>query len=110
MSKAKIPNEYEVLPDIPNKKYLDAGFRAISDGFRIDVLLYKKYIKLRIFIDPYEPYMEISVINENGDLYAPYYNPEMRHNNLVYKEVIKNYNTFMNKLVKKRILKHREDE
>lgn len=105
----KAPNEYEALGDVSQKKYLDAGFRAASDYFRTETFLYKKYIRLIVLIDPYEPDMAITVCNKDGDVYAPFYNPDLRHDNLVYKDVIKAYHEFMNKLVKKRIIKHRED-
>ena len=106
----KEPNEYEALENVPQKKYLDAGFRAASDYFRTETFLYKRFIKLIVLIDPYEPNMSIEVCNKDGNVYTPFYNPDLRHNNMVYKDVIKSYHEFMNKLVKKRIIRHKEND
>ena len=46
---------------------------------------------------------------DDGDYYTPFYNPDLRHHNLVFDEVAKNYNKFMDSLVDKGLLRRKED-
>lgn len=47
---------------------------------------------------------------DDGDYYTPFYNPDLRHHNLVFDEVARNYNKFMDSLVDKGLLRRKEDK
>lgn len=102
----KNPNQYEVLDDVTQKQFAAGGFVRGDGYYRAEAYLYQKYVRLILMIDETDHYMVISVTKDNGDTYAPFYNPSLRFNNKIYDEVVSAYNQFMNGLVKKHILKH----
>lgn len=99
------PKEYYVPDGVTEREFISAGFRSYTDHYTINKYLYKDLIRLNILIDKSDGYIVINVTNENSDTYVPFYNPETRHDNLVYEEVVKNFNKFMDSLVKKKVLK-----
>ena len=67
------------------------------------------YVELRIWVENLT-HLIVSVTSNGGDLYFPFINPELQHNNLVYEKVVSSYNNEMEKLVRKKILKHKRKE
>lgn len=105
------PNEYRVREDVTARKLLYNKFIDRSDYYSIYKQLYGNYISLSLFINKEDRALVINVHDNNGYTYSPFYNPDDRHkNDLVYKEVIKNYNIFMDKLVAKKILEYDRKE
>lgn len=82
------------------------GFTKKNNSYIIQKYLFKEIITLTVMIDFEEKHLAITVCDDNDNLYAPFYNPEYRENNIVAERVIKNYNSFMDELVNKHILKH----
>ena len=54
--------------------------------------------------------MVVNVHDNNGYTYAPFYNPDNRHNNNVYNQVVKKYTSIMHNFVKRGILEECEKE
>ena len=102
--------KYEIAPYLNYEKLIKAGFINKRDYYVIDHTLYcydgtnKPYITLKIMIDDYSYYKLEYVLTDSGDVYPPFLNPELRKHNLVYDAIAKEYNSFMDKLVKKEIL------
>lgn len=106
------PKKYKFNLDIPIGIALQNGFNLVGNSLKYKATLYKfdddpsiPYVELFLNIENMME-LSISVICNNGDFYIPFVNPDMRHNNLVYEKVVKNYNNIMDKLCKKKILKH----
>ena len=54
--------------------------------------------------------MVVNVHDNNGYTYAPFYNPDNRHNNNVYNQVVKKYTSIMHNFVKRGILEECKKE
>lgn len=104
------PNEYKVREDVTARKLLYNKFIDRSDYYSMYKQLYGNYISLSLFINKEDLALVVNVHDNNGYTYSPFYNPDDRHNNLVYKEVIRNYNNFMDRLVEKKILEYDRKE
>ena len=105
------PNEYRVREDVTARKLLYNKFIDRSDYYSIYKQLYGNYISLSLFINKEDHALVINVHDNNGYTYSPFYNPDDRHkNDLIYKEVIRNYNVFMDKLVANKILEYDRKE
>lgn len=103
------PKQYKVRDDTNHKIILNNKFREGFDYYTITKPLYGNYIFLKLFIDKNDYALVINVSDNNGYTYAPFYNPDDRHNNKVYNEVVKNYTLFMDELVNKKILEYDEE-
>ena len=101
------PKEYQVKEHITEQQFIDAGFTSKPEYFVIRHSLYKNLINLILLIDKEDYYHVAKVNDSDGEIYYPFYNPDFRNNNLVAKEVIENYNKFMDKLVKKGIITYK---
>ena len=67
-------------------------------------LVYKNFIQLEISINPIDKTYIYEVIDvQNHQLYAPYYDRQHCHNNLVLKKVEHNIDKYFEELVKKKI-------
>lgn len=104
------PKQYKVRYDVTHKIILNNKFREGFDYYTITKPLYGNFIFLKLFIDKNDHALVINVSDNNGYTYAPFYNPENRHNNKVYNEVVKNYTMFMNGLVKNKILEYDNED
>lgn len=101
------PKEYKVRSDIKRETLLYNKFREGLDYYSITKALYGNYIFLKLFVSKdEEPFLTINVSDNNGYTYAPFYNPDDRHHNEVYNEVVKNYTVFMDDLVNRKILEY----
>lgn len=47
--------------------------------------------------------LTVTVTDDKGNLYAPFYNPELVENNIVAQETIEEYNKVMDRLSKKKV-------
>lgn len=63
-------------------------------------------IQLTIYIDKEDYFVRYQVMDTNNSRpYHPFYNPDLRHDNLVYIEVANNFNAFMDELVGYKLFK-----
>ena len=105
------PNKYSVnLENVTYTKLIQNGFRLKNEYFTRTYPLCNNFIKLVVMIELGDKYLSVSVIDDSGNLYAPFYNPDEHPNNLVAEQVIKNYNKIMDKLVQKGILLEVKEE
>jgi len=85
------------------KAYTKAGFYSKSNTYDMSFYLYKDIVKASISIDKEDFEMSVDVTH-NDNMFAPFYNPDDRHNNMVYEKSVKEYNRQMDALVKKGVL------
>ena len=106
------PKNYEFNTDATLAMLLGNGFILLGNHLKMTRSLWKykdgsTYIFAYIAIDmDRDGALEIDVRCDNGEMYIPFYNPEQRHNNQVYEEVVRKYNNILDDLVRKNILKH----
>ena len=100
------PKKYVVNKKVWESTLLKNGFAKNENVYQIQKYLYKEIIILTVIINFEEKHLAINVCYNNDNLYAPFYDPDVRRNNIVADRVIDNYNRFMDELVKKKILKH----
>lgn len=107
--------EYEFNQDVQIEVLLKSGFTIIGNNALYKKVLYRcddtkqPYVELRIWVENFT-HLIVSVTSNGGDLYFPFINPELQHDNLVYEKVNSSYNNEMEKLVRKKILKHKHKE
>lgn len=97
------PKLYIGNENMSEKAYLKAGFYSKSNTYDMSFYLYKNIVKAAISIDKEDFKMTVDVTH-NGYMFAPFYNPDDRHNNLVYTKSVREYNKQMDKLAKKGVL------
>ena len=98
-----VPKNYIGNENMSEKAYVKAGFYSKPNTYDMSFYLYKNIVKVSISIN--KENFEISVdVTHNDNMFAPFYNPDDRHNNLVYEKSIEEYNKQMDKLVKKGVL------
>ena len=103
------PKQYRVNPEVTEKKLLLNKFVNNLDYYSYKTPLYGYYIFLNLYIDK-DLYLVVNVHDNNGCTYAPFYNPNDRHNNNVYNQVIKKYTNVMDKFVENGIFEEDNDE
>lgn len=103
------PKQYRVNPEVTEKKLLHNKFVHNLDYYSYKTPLYGNYIFLHLYIDN-DLYLVVNVHDNNGYTYAPFYNPDNRHNNNVYNQVVKKYTSIMHNFVKRGILEECEKE
>ena len=111
MTKPKI---YAVRRGCTAEQLIKAGFVEVGDGYKSNRILYK-------FDDTKQPFimlfikmtnnnggfdMNVAVKDDNGNIYAPFYNPALRHHNMVYEKTVTEYHRIMDGLVQQKIIKH----
>jgi len=105
------PKNYEFNPDVPIGVATKAGFTLVGNNLKYNKILYRyddtsqPYVELKIWVENMSNTI-VSVTCNGGDIYIPFYDPDARHDNLVYEKVVTNYHNEMEKLVRKKILKH----
>ena len=103
------PKNYEVNVDITEKLLVRNKIKEKEDYFFCKKALYGNYIYLYIYLNKPDYYMSFKVQDNEGYPYTPFYNPDDRHNNNVYNEVVKNYINFMYSLIDAKILKYKDE-
>lgn len=104
-----IPRKYKVRDDVTATHYKENKFTNYNGHYTLVSSLYKNLILLRLMIDKEDNWMVANVSYKNRETYAPFYNPDLRHDNLVAEVVIDKYNEIMDGLIKVGILEYDED-
>lgn len=103
------PKTYKMNEKITEKDLVRRGFVKTSGKcYKIRKNLYGNYITLRLIVDTEEKFIIANVVDADGLPYPPFYDPNVRHNNNVYEQVVNNYNTYMDALVEKKILEYHD--
>lgn len=103
------PKIYKLSGSCTPETLTKAGFEPRGNKYKLNKVLYKTddtsvpYVTLKLEVE--DGRLSEWVIKDDGSIYAPFYNYELRHNNLVYEKVATAYNTFMHSLVRKKIVK-----
>ena len=98
-----VPKNYIGNENMSEKAYVKAGFYSKPNTYDMSFYLYKNIVKVSISINKENFEMSVDVTH-NDNMFAPFYNPDDRHNNLVYEKSIEEYNKQMDKLVNKGVL------
>lgn len=105
------PKNYKVKDNVNKSQFLCAGFLNRSEYYKLRKSLYgNNSIILTLLVEKEDNNMVVNVSTDDGFPYAPFYNPNDRHDNVVYEDVVKKYNNIMDGLVKKKILEPSNDE
>ena len=105
------PKNYELLSGITYPDFLKCKFIERQDYWKLTKPLYENFITLHLLVNKEDMYYVINVIDNNtGSPYAPFYNPDLRHNNYVYEEVVKKFNKIMDSLPMFREIKVEEKD
>jgi hypothetical protein len=106
------PKNYELATPIIPEKLLNAGFEPrdpVTYIFKKTLCKYSNnnipFVLLKITI--LSNRLSYVVTRLDGSTYAPFYNPDQQHHNLVYDSVVKEFNKVMDGLVKKGVLIHK---
>ena len=99
-----MPNNYELKNDVTEKQILYNGFTKKTDYYFLKRNLYGNFIILSLFIKREDGDLVICVHDNNDYPYDQFYHYKKRNDDYIYKQVIKEYNNFMEKLVAKNIL------
>lgn len=97
------PKTYIGNENMSEKAYTKAGFYSKPNTYDMSFYLYKDIVKASISIDKEDFEMSVDVTH-NDNMFASFYNPDDRHNNMVYEKSVKEYNRQMDVLVKKGVL------
>lgn len=92
------PKYYRVKQSATEKDFIDSNFRSTSSQYIINKPLYTDVIILNLIVDKEDNFVSVNVRYSNGTLFAPFYNPDDRGNNKLYKKVVKAYNKFMSNM------------
>lgn len=95
------PCKYKINEEALIKDFRKQGFKIYPNEMVFEKSLYKHgMISMKIIVDK-EDYFVRTLIYNTGTLlpYHPFYLPELRHHNLVYAEVVNNFNSHMDRLV-----------
>lgn len=89
---------YRVKQSVKDRDFVSNNFRVTSTQYILNKDLYSDRIVLNLSIDKEDYFISVDVRYSNGTLFAPFYNPDDRGNNSLYKKVVKAYNKFMNNM------------
>lgn len=92
------PKTYRVKQPIRDRDFVSNNFRVTPTQYILNKDLYSDRIVLNLSIDKEDYFMSVDVRYSNGTLFAPFYNPDDRGNNSLYKKVVKAYNKFMSNM------------
>ena len=82
------PKSYVVNKKVWESTLLKNGFAKNENVYQIQKYLYKEIIILTVIIDFEEKHLAINVCDDKDNLYAPFYDPDVRRNNIVADRVI----------------------
>ena len=92
------PKTYRVKQPIRDRDFTSNNFRATPTQYILNKPLYTEEIILNLTVDKEDYFVSTNVRYANGTLFAPFYNPDDRGNNKLYKKVVKAYNKFMSNM------------
>ena len=101
------PRNYQLNKTVTIIELLKAGFKEPKLQQRR--VLYRfddtrsPYVTVELGINDME--LSVDVLCNDGTIYAPFYNPELRHDNKVYDQVVRKFNTYMDELVRMNVLR-----
>lgn len=104
------PKEYKLRNDVTEEKLVSNNFKIRSSYYKFTYYLYDNLILLELTIDKEDNFLSVNVEYSNGNSFDPFYNQELRVNNRLSDEVIKNYNNVMDNLVNFGILEECSDD
>lgn len=99
---------YRVKQPIRDINFSSNNFRKLSGKYILNKPLYTEEIILNLTVDKEDYFVSTNARYSNGTLFAPFYNPDDRENNKLYKKVVKAYNKLMSNM--KDIFEEVEDE
>ena len=102
------PRTYRVKKSVKDRAFTSINFRATPTQYILNKPLYTEVIILNLAVDKEDYFVSTNVRYANGTLFAPFYNPDDRGNNNLYKKVVKAYNKLMSNM--KDIFEEIEDE
>ena len=92
------PKTYRVKQSVKDRDFTSNNFRVTQTQYILNKPLYTEEIILNLTIDKEYYFISTNVRYENDTLVAPFYNPDDRGNNKLYKKVVKAYNKFMSNM------------
>lgn len=104
------PKVYRISENITPTKLLQNGFKDRGDCYFSRKTLYGGYVCAYLYIEKEDNCLIVKVQDNDGNPYSPFYNPNDRHNNRVYLEVVENYTKYMDFLVNKGILDYAKED
>lgn len=110
------PKDYKIRSNVHVSDLLKSGFVLRGSSYVLKTPLYwftndKKtpaiFLVVAVSLNGLNgrPIYISSIVTDDGVTYPPFYNEMQRENNLVYEEVVNNYNSIMDQLIEKNILK-----
>lgn len=104
------PINFRVNENATEKLFVSNGFISKPNFYSITKFLYDDIIMAQILIDKEDNFVTVNVVYDNGNIFAPFYNPSDRGNNKLYKKVVKSYNKFIRSLIEIGVLSEVEYE
>ena len=109
------PKEFVINKDVTISDLVKNGFVKYEYMYVYKKCLYyhdgtkNPYVMLKMiaYLDG-EPYLMYNITCDDGCCYPAFYDPTIRHNNVVYEKVVNTYNNIIDRFVKNNILKYRE--
>ena len=98
--------EYNVVEGLKNADFVENGFKYKDGFFETSKALMRNYVYLKLRIDDTNVFPDVRTTD--GTYFSPFYDPDQRKANKLYVTVAKNYNKFMDGLVKKGLLTEKE--
>ena len=89
------PKYFRVKQTVRDRDFTSNNFKSTATQYVINKPLYTEEIILNLTVDKEDYFVSTNVRYANGTLFAPFYNPDDRGNNKLYKKVVKAYNKFM---------------
>ena len=92
------PKIYRVKQSVKDRDFTSNNFRVTQTQYILNKPLYIEEIILHLSVDKEDNFVSINVNYANGTVFAPFYNPDDRGNNKLYKKVVKAYNKLMSNM------------
>ena len=93
------PINFIVNEKATEELFVDCGFTSKPNHYYVTKNLYNNIICAQITVDKEDNFISVNVVYDNGNPFAPFYNPSDRGNNKLYKKVVKTYNKYIKNLI-----------
>ena len=93
------PINFIVNEKATEELFVDCGFTSKPNHYYVTKNLYNNIIYAQITVDKEDNFVSVNVVYDNGNPFAPFYNPSDRGNNKLYKKVVKTYNKYIKNLI-----------
>ena len=104
------PINFIVNENATEELFVDCGFISKPNHYYVTKNLYDNIISAQITIDKEDNFVSVNVVYDNGNPFAPFYNPSDRGNNKLYKKVVKTYNKYIKNLIEIGLLSEVEND